>query len=146
MEACITYHQERKLDYRVWSMMADIFMKSACRNPIDDSSKEMRYHLANLSMQRAIHIITTSSWRNNIDFVKARFDKDLNGLKDRLQETLNQGGDADKFAAWMLEGSPDKNQVGLNEFAWEDIVWIYKDWALRQDIELDSDVKAVKDL
>lgn len=125
--------------------MADIFMKSACRNPIGDRSKEMRYHLANLSMQRAIHIINTSSWRNNIDFVKARFDKDLDGLKNRLKESVNQGGDADEFAAWMLT-NPDKSQGGLNEFAWEDIEWIYKDWVLRQDIELDSEVKAVKDL
>ncbi|CAO3619244.1 unnamed protein product [Mucor hiemalis] len=144
MDACITYHKERKLDYRVWSIMASCFIKSAER---DDDRLDMRYHLANLSMVRAIHIYTASRWSTHIDFVKTRFEKELATLKAQLQLTEEKGGNADKFAEWMANGSPDKDKAGLNEFAWEDIAWIMKDWALRQDLDLrDDDVKAVKDL
>lgn len=144
MDACITYHKERKLDYRVWSIMASCFIKSAER---DDDRLDMRYHLANLSMVRAIHIYTASRWSTHIDFVKTRFEKELATLKAQLQVTEEKGGNADKFAEWMADGSPDKDKAGLNEFAWEDIAWIMKDWALRQDLDLrDDDVKAVKDL
>ncbi|KAI9480955.1 MAG: hypothetical protein EXX96DRAFT_564846 [Benjaminiella poitrasii] len=146
MDACIAYHKERKLDYRVWSLMADIFMKSAAEKP-SRCGEEMRYHLANLSMQRAIHIITNSRWKKNVEFVKTRFERDLEGLETRLQQTVEHGGDADKFVAWMSPHKHPDEENGLNEFAWDHIVWIYKDWVLRQDLDsIDDDFKAVKDL
>jgi hypothetical protein len=144
MEACIKYHKERKLDYRVWFIMADIFLKSAAKS--SDKTMEMRYHLANLSMVRSIHIYTISRWSKQIDFVKARFERELQVLQDRLQLTIDQGGTADQFAEWMSNGGPNKENSGLNEFDWDDITWIFKDWALRQDLDLEDDVKAVKDL
>ncbi|KAI8349394.1 hypothetical protein BD560DRAFT_410283 [Blakeslea trispora] len=146
MEAYVQYQRERKLDYRVWSGMAQIFMLSAAKKPTDQ--QEMRYHLANLSMQRAIHIFTNSRWNKRIDFVHARFQRDLSALEARLKETQTQGGQADQFVHWMGSNeAKDKSSGGLEEFRWDDIVWIYKDWILRQDIDLaDQDVKAVKDL
>lgn len=145
MEACIKYHKERKLDYHVWFVMADIFLKSVQRDTTAHG-QEMRYNLANLSMVRSIHIYTISRWSKHIDFVKARFEKELQVLQDRLQLTVDQGGNADQFADWMTNGSPDKEDSGLDEFGWQDIIWIFKDWALRQDLDLDDGVKAVKDL
>ncbi|KAI8987818.1 hypothetical protein BDF20DRAFT_290842 [Mycotypha africana] len=149
MVACICYHKERKLDYRVWAIMADIFMKSASSTSTVVVQNEMRYHLANLSMQRAIHIVKNSRWKNNIDFVRRRFEKDVAGLENRLQETIQKGGNADKFAAWMATAptEDDKDAAGLADFKWDDIVWIYQDWAVRTDIILDDDtIRAVKDM
>jgi hypothetical protein len=146
MDACITYHKERKLDYRVWSIMANCFIKSAERDDNKLGEQEMRYHLANLSMIRAIHIYTSSRWSTHIDFVNTRFEKELSLLKERLQYTQDKNGNADIFAEWMSKGSPNKEESGLHEFHWDDIVWIFKDWVLRQDLDLDDDVKAVKDL
>ncbi|KAI8365864.1 hypothetical protein EDC96DRAFT_509076 [Choanephora cucurbitarum] len=146
MEAYVQYQRERKLDYRVWSGMAQVFMLSAARRPAEN---EMRYHLANLSMQRAIHIFTNSRWNKRIDFVQARFQRDLATLETRLKETQQHGGQADKFVEWMNSSeTKDKQQAGgLEEFHWDDIMWIYKDWVLRQDLDLaDHDIKAVKDL
>lgn len=143
MDVCITYHRERKLDYRIWSIMADVFLRSAEQKP---ASHDMRYHLANLSMQRAIHIFTSCRWKKNIECVKARFERDLAQLQARMDKTIKHHGDADKFVEWMAAGNPDKEHSGLEEFKWEDIMWIYKDWAIRQDIDLESDTKAVKDL
>ncbi|KAI8066958.1 uncharacterized protein B0P05DRAFT_580784 [Gilbertella persicaria] len=144
IEAYMQYQRERKLDYGVWSGMATVFMLSAARNPTE---KDMRYHLANLSMHRAIHIFTTSRWNKSIDFVKARFERDLKALQACLRETEKHGGHADQFVHWMAAGNPEKEQAGLEEFSWDDMVWIYKDWVLRQDLDLvDNDIKAVKDL
>ena len=144
MEACIAYHKERKLDYRVWSSMANCFILSAERDTV--RTNDMRYHLANLSMVRAIHIYTASRWSKNLDFVNARFEKELAILNDRLKLTQEKNGNADVFAEWMNKGSPNKQDAGLDEFKWDHMVWIFKDWALRQDLDLDDDVKAVKDL
>lgn len=123
--------------------MADVFLKSAEKK---SASNDMRYHLANLSMQRAIHIFICCRWKKNIECVKARFDRDLAQLQARLEETKKHDGDADKFVEWMTAGSADKDQTGLDEFSWDDIMWIYKDWVIRQDIDLESDTKAVKDM
>lgn len=142
MDACITYHKERKLDYRVWSHMANIFIKSMERDT-STHINEMRRHLANLSMIRAIHIYTISRWNTNIDFVKTRFERELSLLQERLDST---GGVADKFVDWMANGHLNVQESGLDEFNWQDIVWIYKDWALRQDLDLDDQVTAVKDM
>lgn len=111
----------------------------------------MRYHLANLAMQRAVHIVKTSRWKTSIDFVKRRLDRDLQGLESRLQQTIGQGGNADKFVEWMSSiSAADQDKTikasGLSEFDWQHVVWIYKDWALRQDLDLDDDIKAVKDM
>lgn len=124
--------------------MADIFMKSAARDTCQYKN-EMRHHLANLSMVRAIHIFTISRWNTRIDFVKRRFETELKVLQDRLESTR---GNADRFVDWMAQGHPGKEEEsGLNEFSWEDIEWIFSDWVLRQDIDLvDDDVKAVKDM
>lgn len=151
IDTCVLYHKERKLDYRIWAIMADVFIKSAQRSPVVHINDEMRYHLANLSMQRAVHIVKTSRWKTNIDFVKRRLDRDLQGLETRLQQTIGQGGNADKFVEWMSSISgADQDEAtiaaGLNEFDWQNVVWIYKDWALRQDLDLDDDIKAVKDM
>ncbi|KAI8636367.1 hypothetical protein BD408DRAFT_426232 [Parasitella parasitica] len=151
IDNCILYHKGRKLDYRVWAIMADVFIKSAERSPVDNIHDDMRYHLANLSMQRAVHIVKTSRWKNSIDFVKRRLEKELQGLEKRLQQTIDQGGNADVFVAWMssISGAyQDKTvaTVGLSEFDWKHVVWICKDWALRQDLDLDDDIKAVKDM
>ncbi|CEP15760.1 hypothetical protein [Parasitella parasitica] len=151
LDTCIVYHKARKLDYRIWSIMADVFIKSALRTPIDSIHDDMRYHLANLSMQRAVHIVKTSRWKKNIDFVKRRLEKDLQGLENKLQQTVDQGGNADKFVTWMssISGANQDKVVataGLSEFGWQNVVWIYKDWALRQDLDLDDDIKAVKDM
>ncbi|GAA5796123.1 hypothetical protein EDC94DRAFT_612575 [Helicostylum pulchrum] len=144
MNACVTYHKERKLDYRVWYHMADIFMKSAARDS-GEYKNEMRYHLANLSMVRAIHIFTISRWNTRIDFVKRRFETELKVLQDRLECTRR--GNADRFVDWMTQDHAGKEESGLDEFSWEDIEWIFSDWVLRQDIDLlDDDVKAVKDM
>lgn len=142
MDACITYHKERKLDYRVWSHMANIFLKSLERDTRTHAN-EMRQHLANLSLVRAIHIYTISRWNTQVDFVKQRFQAELDLLQARLDATE---GVADTFVDWMAQGHPDQEETGLDEFNWQDIVWIYKDWALRQDLDLDDQVKAVKDL
>lgn len=141
MDACITYHKERKLDYRVWSHMANIFLKSL---ELDTKThmNEMRRHLAHLSLVRAIHIYTISRWNTQVDFVKQRFQAELDLLQARLEAT---GGEADKFVDWMAQGQAETD-AGLDEFNAKDIDWIYKDWALRQDLDLDDQVKAVKDM
>ncbi|KAK4514023.1 uncharacterized protein ATC70_006031 [Mucor velutinosus] len=151
IDTCVMYHKERKLDYRIWSIMADVFIRSAQQSPANNAEDEMRYNLANLAMQRAVHIVKTSRWKTNIDFVKRRLDRDLQGLENRLQQTIDQGGNADKFVEWMSSISAidqDKTikAAGLSEFDWQHVVWIYKDWALRQDLDLDDDIKAVKDM
>jgi len=151
IDTCVMYHKERKLDYRIWSIMADVFIRSAQRSPANNAQDEMRYHLANLAMQRAVHIVKTSRWKTNIDFVKRRLDRDLQGLESRLQQTIDQGGNADKFVEWMSSlSAADQDKAikasGLSEFDWQHVVWIYKDWALRQDLDLDDDIKAVKDM
>ncbi|WP_348240562.1 hypothetical protein, partial [Salmonella enterica] len=63
--------------------------------------QDMRYHLANLSMIRAIHIYTISRGRNQIDFVKNRFEKELKSLEARFEITKESRGDADKFLECM---------------------------------------------
>lgn len=144
LNACIIYHKERKLDYRVWYHMADIFMKSAARDT-QTHKNEMRYNLANLAMVRSIHIFTISRWNTRIEFVKTRFERELKVLQDRLE--LTKEGNADQFADWMTKGHPNVSETGLDEFSWEDIEWIFSDWALRQDLDLmEDDVKAVKDM
>ncbi|KAI9362656.1 hypothetical protein BD770DRAFT_407751 [Pilaira anomala] len=144
LNTCIIYHKERKLDYRVWYHMADIFMKSVARDT-QTYKNEMRYNLANLAMVRSIHIFTISRWNTRIEFVKTRFERELKVLQDRLE--LTKDGNADQFADWMTKGHPNVSETGLDEFSWEDIEWIFSDWALRQDLELmEDDVKAVKDM
>ncbi|KAG1242190.1 hypothetical protein G6F68_016308 [Rhizopus microsporus] len=125
--------------------MANVFMKTAEK---DNREQEMRYHLANLSMIRAIHIYTNSRWRNKIEFVKNRFEKELNLLEEKLELTKSKQGNADKFVEWMANEAKSIELAGLDGFDWEDIVWIYKDWILRQDIEIEEDhaIKAAKDL
>ncbi|KAI8993579.1 hypothetical protein BDB01DRAFT_776774 [Pilobolus umbonatus] len=146
MDSYIEYHKERKLDYRVWYDMADIFMKSAEKST-KNYTHEMRYHLANLSMLRAIHIFTSNRWKLHIDVVKRRYERDLNNMQARLDKSMAMGGDADIFSKWMSSGAEGRECSGLEEFAWDDMVWIFKDWALRQDIDLDSEEnKGVKDL
>ncbi|KAG2198977.1 hypothetical protein INT47_013161 [Mucor saturninus] len=142
MDACITYHKERKLDYRVWSHMANIFLGSLERDTRTHEN-EMRRHLAKLSLVRAIHIYTISRWNTQVDFVKQRFQAELHLLQARLEATE---GEADTFVDWIAQGHPKREEAGLDEFNWQDIIWIYKDWALRQDLDLDDQVKAVKDL
>lgn len=118
-------------------------MKSAGRDKCEYKN-EMRHHLTNLSMVRAVHIFTISRWNTRIDFVKRRFEAELKVLQDRLESTR---GNADRFVDWMAQGHPGKEESGLDEFSWEDIEWIFSDWVLRQDIDLlDDDVKAVKDM
>ncbi|CAO3682796.1 unnamed protein product [Rhizopus microsporus] len=146
MHTYIEYHKERKLDYKVWNAMANVFMLSAEND--SEKRQDMRYHLANLSMIRAIHIYTNSRWRNKIDFVKNRFEKELKSLEARLEITKERQGDADKFVEWMSTDDKSIEDAGLSSFDWQDIIWIYKDWILRQDIEVEEDntIKAVKDL
>ncbi|KAI7906508.1 uncharacterized protein BX663DRAFT_548683 [Cokeromyces recurvatus] len=152
IDACIAYNKERSSDYRVWSLMADTFMKSAATKPLLKKDEEMRYHLANLCMRRAIHIMTNFRWKRNIDCVNARFVKDLEGLQSRLQQTIDHDGDVDKFISWMNDNhqqikKEQQRAKGLDEFAWDDIVWIHKDWALRDfSDKVDEDYKPVKDL
>ncbi|KAG1458356.1 hypothetical protein G6F46_006806 [Rhizopus delemar] len=145
MNSYVEYHKERKLDYKVWAEMANVFMKTAEK---DNREQEMRYHLANLSMIRAIHIYTNSRWRNKIEFVKNRFEKELKLLEEKLESTKRKQGNADKFVEWMANEAKSIELAGLDGFDWEDIVWIYKDWILRQDIEIEEDhaIKAAKDL
>ncbi|KAG1467798.1 hypothetical protein G6F56_004208 [Rhizopus delemar] len=144
MHIFVVYHKERKLDYKVWVQMADIFMETA---EIDENVnvEEMRYHLANLSVIRALHIYTNSRWKNNVGFVKERFEKELKVLESKLVSTK---GNADKFVEWMADENKNVQTAGLSEFDWEDIVWIYKDWILRQDLEIEDEgaIKAAKEL
>ncbi|KAI9271397.1 hypothetical protein BY458DRAFT_555603 [Sporodiniella umbellata] len=143
MHTFVGYHKERKLDYKVWAQMANVFLASADQDSRGDD--EMRYHLANLSLVRALHIFTNTRWRNKIEFVNTRFEKELKLLQDKLASTQ---GNADRFVEWMTDEHKSVTTAGLSEFEWEDIVWIYKDWTLRQDIETEDEnaIKAAKDL
>ncbi|KAI8384840.1 uncharacterized protein BYT42DRAFT_544673 [Radiomyces spectabilis] len=132
LEQMLDRKQTRKLDYRVWRQIAAIMMGQA--NP-------MRCHVAHLAITRALYIMTSTRWKTSIDIVRQRHEKEKQQLQEEYDHIEKQGGDLTKFIAWMhnATGTEDLKQVGLDTFAWDDLVWIYGEWTKRKDTDTEKD-------
>ncbi|KAI8890109.1 hypothetical protein K501DRAFT_328851 [Backusella circina FSU 941] len=142
----VEYHKLRKLDYRMWLLMAQLFKDTATT---DDNN--MKIHLAQLSIARSLHIFKSSRWKKQYAFVKHRFENELETLEALSKEIIDKRGNANVFSKWMTTEDKDVKAAGLDMFDWDDIEWIYEDWELRKsngggDDEEEDGRRAVKDL
>ncbi|KAI8089335.1 uncharacterized protein BX664DRAFT_332755 [Halteromyces radiatus] len=150
VSSLVEYSKQRKRDYNAWKWMCD-----AC---VMDKSKDkkMVIHLAHLTIQRALNIMTSFNWRLDIPVVKERYQREKQKMELKQNEIIQDGGNLDTFIEWIQSAEEkDRSLVGLDDYAWQDLLWIYKDWMIHltdTDTTLDTQEeeeeqeKAVKDL
>ncbi|KAI7869193.1 hypothetical protein BDF14DRAFT_1785855 [Spinellus fusiger] len=128
LAALVSYGQQRKLDYAMWRQIAVVLVDDATKYPTTE--QDMRGSMAQLALERAHRIMTSSRWCLKEDYVRRRYTKEV----DALQEPTH--GDPSVFVAWMTTATVShKAQAGLDIFEWRDIEWVYNEWASFSIIE-----------
>jgi hypothetical protein len=95
------------------------------------TGNKMVLHLAHLAIVRAIRIMTSFNWRMDIPAVKQRYQKEKTCLDQKRDKIEQQGGSVDLFADWIKSADEkDRCSVGLDDYSWQDTMWMYRDWAV----------------
>ncbi|KAG0168454.1 hypothetical protein DFQ28_003241 [Apophysomyces sp. BC1034] len=131
MKVLVEYNKNRKLDYAVWVRMSQLVM--------DAGKEDIKRDLAQLCINRAIHIMTSCRWNQSIEFARVRFEKEKEAVQ-AAGRSIN--GDPTQFMKWM-----EQNQPGLEEFRREDLEWIYREYTQKQEEQEEEEgIGAVRDL
>lgn len=124
----------------------------AIQNDKMKMDQNMALHVAHLAIKRCLRIMVSFQWKLDIPVVKKRYQTEKKKLDAVCQQIEQLGGNLDLFLNWMKDESASLNsQVGLDNYYWDDLKWIYQEWINHindTDTTLDEqdDVKAVKDL
>lgn len=140
----IQYNNMRALDYKPWRHMATTFLKSYNDEPSEDN--KLRLHLADASLDRSLTILTSGVWPN-VDFARARYQREYDDLKELDSQIKELGGSASVFFA-VMSATGESVPSCLQLFQWDDIVWIDAECrrvAGNKDIE-DEHTKSVREL
>lgn len=124
--------------------MATTFLKSYNDEPSEDN--KLRLHLADASLDRSLTILTSGVWPN-VDFARARYQREYDDLKELDSQIKELGGSASVFFA-VMSATGESVPSCLQLFQWDDIVWIDAECrrvAGNKDIE-DEHTKSVREL
>ncbi|GAB5586305.1 hypothetical protein Unana1_01205 [Umbelopsis nana] len=139
----VDYNRVRLLDYKPWRYMATTFLTCYEENATDD---KMILHLADVSVQRSLRILSSSQWPS-VEFARKRYQTEYDEIKKLRERILELGGTSSDFFAHMSNSS-DVIPPSLTPFNWEDIVWISDECrrvAGNKDIE-EEQLKSVREL